>query len=583
MRSRHILLAAGLAVLIVAAGLLAWEFLLEEWMRTAFFPGVPPDTAGQNWQVIEIGLSVAVIAAAVPAGIALRLARQHVRATRELAVAQERVKVIAANPDWLWEVDENAVYTYASPKVTELLGYAPEEIVGKTPFDLMPPAEAERVAEEFAAIVAERRAFSLLENVNRHKDGHLVVTETSGVPILDAKGVFRGYRGIDRDVTEHKTMDRQLAEQKALLEAIFEAIPDAIGTADMDRRMITVNRGFTETFGYTPEEVAGRTTEFLYENEAEFLRLGRLRYNPSAHGPSPVFTHNQRRKDGRLFPAEVRGGPIHDAAGAKIGYLAVIRDITERLDLERRAQEARTMEAIGHLTAGIAHDFNNMLQAVQGNVELALHLTDGNERVRRLLDDALTASRRSAKLTQQLLSFARRDILHPKAVDSVGLIAGKIGLLKSVVGEAVTVATDLAAGLPPIAVDPQTLETALVNIAANARAAMPDGGTLTIRTAARRLDEELAIEDGSLTAGDYVEIAVSDTGCGMSERVREKAFEPFFTTRAVGQASGLGLSVVQGFARQSGGHAAIASTPGLGTTITLLLPAADQSAGNPSA
>jgi CheY-like chemotaxis protein len=246
--------------------------------------------------------------------------------------------------------------------------------------------------------------------------------------------------------------------------------------------------------------------------------------------------------------------------------------------MERRLAHAQKMEAVGQLTGGIAHDFNNLLQVVQTNIEMARQRTAEDEKARDCLDRALAAGQRGAKLTGQLLSFSRKQLLQPRAVDANRLVEDLIRLLARTLGEDIAVESVLEAGLPAILADPHSLENALLNLVVNARAAMPRGGRLTVTTRNARLDEERVLMDGVLAAGGYVEIAVSDTGCGMSAEVLEHAFEPFYTTKRVGEGSGLGLSMVYGFARQSGGLATLESEPGKGTAVRLLLPVARSAA-----
>jgi signal transduction histidine kinase len=241
--------------------------------------------------------------------------------------------------------------------------------------------------------------------------------------------------------------------------------------------------------------------------------------------------------------------------------------------VQAQLAQAYKLRAVGQLAGGTAHDFNNLLQVIQTSLELAIHETD-DEGVHHFLDHALQAAKRGGRLTQQLLSFSRKQALRPQIVRPARLIEGILDLIRRTLGEDVEIETVIADDLPPVTVDPHGLENAILNIALNARAAMPAGGTLTVRAARRRLDDDMPTEDSTLPAGDYVEIALTDTGCGMPPDVLGHAFEPFFTTREIGQGSGLGLSMVYGFAKQSGGHAMLASTPGRGTTVTLLLPTA---------
>jgi signal transduction histidine kinase/ActR/RegA family two-component response regulator len=262
---------------------------------------------------------------------------------------------------------------------------------------------------------------------------------------------------------------------------------------------------------------------------------------------------------------------------------ALVSEMRKRAETEGQLHHVQKMDAIGHLTGGLAHDFNNMLAIILGNLDLARRrLAKGETGIDKFLNNALEGGRRAATLTQRLLAFARRQPLAPQPVDANKLVAGMSDLLHRSLGEMVQIETVLAAGLWRTHVDPNQLESAILNLAVNARDAMPDGGKLTIETANAYLDEDYTGQHAGVTAGQYVLVAVTDTGTGMTPEVREKAFDPFFTTKASGIGTGLGLSQVYGFVKQSGGHVKIYSEAGQGTTIKIYLPryfGADVAAG----
>jgi len=240
------------------------------------------------------------------------------------------------------------------------------------------------------------------------------------------------------------------------------------------------------------------------------------------------------------------------------------------------------MEVVGQLAGGTAHDFNNLLQIIQSSIDLAQSQLDKNDRIQIFLENALEAARRGGRLTHQLLSFSRKETLNPEIVRPAALIEGLLDLIRRSLGETIEVETRLEEGLPAVKVDPHGLENALLNIAFNAKAAMPGGGKLTIAASRRRVERDIVGIGGaeSLAAADYLEISLTDTGCGMTPDVLEHAFEPFFTTREVGEGSGLGLSMVYGFARQSGGAVTLESEPGRGTRVCLMLPTAAKEANH---
>jgi signal transduction histidine kinase len=263
---------------------------------------------------------------------------------------------------------------------------------------------------------------------------------------------------------------------------------------------------------------------------------------------------------------QVRAGELADANANLHAQIA------EREKVEEALRQSQKMEAIGQLTGGVAHDFNNLLQVVLGNLDLLRGDAAANETMRRKLDAAVRGAERAATLTQQLLAFSRRQPLAPKLLDVNQLVGGMSNLLARSLGEGVIIRTDLPDGIWPVSADANQLESALLNLAVNARDAMRGGGILAIRTANTRLDPADVPPDDALVAAEFATISVSDTGVGMTEDIIARAFEPFFTTKEVGQGTGLGLSQVYGFVKQSGGHVKIDSLPGKGTTVTIYLP-----------
>jgi signal transduction histidine kinase len=276
-------------------------------------------------------------------------------------------------------------------------------------------------------------------------------------------------------------------------------------------------------------------------------------------------------KDGSKVPVEV--STFHVDFGDRQIVCSFSRDITERIQAEERLRQAQKMETVGQLTGGIAHDFNNLLAVIYGSAELLEDkIGTDDPQVRAVIK----AAGRGAELTQRLLAYSRQQPLRPQPIDLAELTGGILALLRRTLGETIEIVTDRSPDLWPVLADPGQVENAVLNLAINARDAMPEGGKLTIECTNACLDEAHVAQNPEAAVGDYVVMAVSDTGVGMPDEVREHAFEPFFTTKEVGEGSGLGLSMVYGFAIQSGGHTAIYSEQGRGTTVKLYLPRAEQ-------
>ncbi|HEV2545788.1 MAG TPA: PAS domain S-box protein [Stellaceae bacterium] len=452
-----------------------------------------------------------------------------------------------------------------------LFGYAREEVIGRAIAEFHAPGQpalhdarwqevlrrgelrdlerrfVRKSGEEFDALVSV--------HLERDKDENFLRTITTTI-----------------DVTARKRAEAAARQERQLSELLIECGTEGIIGLDRDMRYIVWNPAMEAMSGLAPAKVLGR-------------HLFQLR--PDLAG-SPVEAAWRATMEGkrttlrdRLYnfaPAGRRGycdvdfAPLYGPDGSIIGGFAFLRDTTERRQIEEQLRQAQKMEAVGQLTGGVAHDFNNLLTVIIGNIENLQRYLPERAEAQRMIAAIMRAATRAATLTHRLLAFARRQPLEPRAVDINKLVAGMSELLRRSLGETIVIETVLAAGLWRTLADPNQLENALLNLAVNARDAMAAGGKLTIETANAFLDEAYAAQHQDVAPGQYVMIALSDTGCGMSAETIEKAFEPFFTTKEVGQGTGLGLPQVYGFVKQSGGHVKIYSELGHGTTVKLYLP-----------
>jgi PAS domain S-box-containing protein len=369
----------------------------------------------------------------------------------------------------------------------------------------------------------------------------------------------------------------QLEESERRFRLLVQGVNEyAIFMLDQSGNVINWNSGAQRIKGYKPEEIIGRHFSQFYTEEDRSNRVPHKALE-TARTTGKFEAEGWRvRKDGSRFWASVVINAIRDGHGEIIGFAKVTRDLTERRAAEERLQQSQKMEGIGQLTGGVAHDFNNLLTIIIGNLEtLQRNFRDDGldlSRLQRAADNAMRGARRAEALTQRLLAFSRQQPLEPKSVDVGRLVTGMSDLLRRTLGEHIAVETVMAGGLWRAYADPNQLEVAIVNLAVNARDAMPDGGKLTIETANIFLDEIYAAAQAEVLPGQYVMLAVSDTGLGMSPEVKAKAFDPFFTTKEIGQGTGLGLSQVYGFVKQSRGHVNIYSEVGEGTTVKIYLP-----------
>ena len=375
-------------------------------------------------------------------------------------------------------------------------------------------------------------------------------------------------------------IDRVRQTEEAYRQVVDGLTDYAICMLDQEGRVTTWNDGAQRVTGYSADEIVGQSIARFYL-EAERTAGVPLQALATARSTGRYAAEGWRlRKDGTRFWAAVTINPLRDPSGALIGYAKITHDVTERRQAEEALEETRAalaqaqkLDAIGQLTGGVAHDFNNLLTAILGGVELLEHRPQAMEpESADLLAMIRRASERGATLTQRLLAFSRKQTLTPQPTDLNRLVAGLSDLLRRTLGEHIQIETVLAGGLWITRIDRNQMESSLLNLAVNARDAMPEGGKLTIETGNTYLDAEYAAAHTEVTAGQYVLVAVTDSGTGMSEEVLAHAFDPFFTTKEMGRGTGLGLSQVHGFVKQSGGHVKLYSETGRGTTVKIYLP-----------
>jgi PAS domain S-box-containing protein len=374
---------------------------------------------------------------------------------------------------------------------------------------------------------------------------------------------------------------RAMGADPEMYARLVQSVTDyAIFMLDPDGFITNWNSGAQRIKGYAAEEIIGRHFSTFYTPEDLEARIPWKALETARQEGRFIAEGWRRRKDGTLFWASVVIDPVRGDDGELIGFAKVTRDLTERreaqLELERSQQaliQSQKMEAVGQLTGGLAHDFNNMLTGISGSLEmLKARIAQGRlTEADRYLTAAMAAATRAASLTHRLLAFSRQQALEPHAIDANRLVSGMEELLRRTIGPAITLETIHAIGLWPCFVDPNQLENAILNLCINARDAMPEGGRLTIETSNTWIDDTTAGER-DMQAGQYVAVSVTDTGCGMTPEVVERAFDPFFTTKPAGKGTGLGLSMIYGFAKQSGGQVRIYSEVGKGSTLKLFLP-----------
>ena len=379
------------------------------------------------------------------------------------------------------------------------------------------------------------------------------------------------------------TIEQALRKQRvsqALLESeeryrlVTENITDAVFLLDNDGRLVWSNPRGLEITGYDEEELRGRSPLSLFSPSGAAALQAGMEAGWTGENRARFFETEIIRRDGTHLLAEAQVSSVLKD-GRPVARLTVLRDITERKKLEDQLRQAQKMEAIGRLAGGVAHDFNNLLTVIGGRCHLIIHSLPAGHPLRRDIELIRGASERAAQLTHQLLAFSRRQVLEAKVLDLNATVVGIEPLLRRMIGEDIQVVIKPSEGLGRVKADPGQVEQVILNLAVNARDAMPRGGRLTLETANVDGPDGDGVGVSNRTPGRYVVLAVSDTGIGMSAEVQAHIFEPFFTTKDPGKGTGLGLSTVYGIVQQSGGHIAVRSEPGHGTTFRIYLPRVD--------
>jgi PAS domain S-box-containing protein len=477
-------------------------------------------------------------------------------------------------------IDDKGTMLRVNPAVERVFGFAERELIGHNVNMLMPEPYCSRHDGYLRHHLesGERKIIGIgREVMGRRKSGAIFPVHLSVSAFAD--GGHRYFTGILHDLSGRSGGD--VLREQVLLHAILNQLPDALLIVDPTDRITLCNPAVTRVFGYTPEELIGQTLAVLCDSAAEVAKLAALTRSGTLRdeGPEPV-TLQLRRKSGARFPAEAVASVLRDEGDRVLGFLLLNRDISRQVVQDEALRTSQRMEAIGQLTGGIAHDFNNLLTIITGNHELLeMELSEAGQR--ELLAEANEAALMGARLTNRLLTFARRRRLEPVVMDLNDQVLSMAELLRRTLGEAIVLGTLLAPRLWPVRADPSGIENAVLNLAINARDAMPSGGKLVIETTNLVLTErDLASEIG-VVPGDYVCLSVSDTGSGMDKEVQARVFEPFFTTKEPGRGTGLGLSVIYGFVKQSGGHITLYSERGRGTTVNVYLPRIPTAAPDP--
>ncbi|MBD3226031.1 MAG: PAS domain S-box protein [Caldithrix sp.] len=590
-------------------------------------------------------------------------------------------------PFGIFVMDQSYNYLEVNKAAETMTGYKRELLLKSNLFQLIPEEEHDKVKNHLKHLSLDDHAtidLKLIRNDHNRRFWSITCTFLPDQKILS----------FAVDTTEKRLSEQALLDSQAELEQIFQALPNALVYANTERQFIRVNQNFSRLFGYNPEEVLGKKTELIYASKADFEKQGRIRYNPDSKEPHEPYMIRYRRKDGSIFPSETIGTAVRNARGQVVGFIGLIRDITqdiqaeaerermfaaieqagesiiitdkegtieyvnpafervtgysrseamghkpsllksgqhdgsfyedmwqkitkgrlwqgrivnkrkngtlyteegtispvydqdnritnyvavrhditERLALEEQYLQSQKVESIGRLAGGVAHDFNNMLSVILGYGEILLGKLHSGDPLRENVKQIMHAGQRSASLTRQLLAFSRKQTLQPEVLNFNDVLRNLEKMLRRLIGEDIQLDLALAPDLAPVMADPGQIEQVVMNLSVNARDAMPQGGKLSIETANVELDQNYVERHPNVKPGNYVLLAVSDTGCGIDKAIISQIFDPFFTTKEKGKGTGLGLSTVYGIIKQSGGDIWVYSEPEQGTTFKIYLP-----------
>jgi len=495
------------------------------------------------------------------------------RIRRKLVQREELFRLISENAaDLIAVVDIHGNRIYNSLSYEKVLGYTAEELRSSSPFEQIHPEDRERVIE--AAAEARRTGVGRpLEYRIRHKDGTWRVMESTASVICNSKGEPEKIVIVNRDITERKRAELALERSETGFRSVVEDAPYGIFKADLTGKLLMVNPALGKMLGYMSQDelLAVNLASGIYRHPTEHQKITELFLRDQHFKGVEV---EWKRKDGAFITVRCSGWPSKDESSASIEVYA--EDVTDRRLLERQLRMAQKMEAVGRLSGGIAHDFNNLLGVVIGYIQVIKRTLVPGQPSFEYAEEIEKAGQRAVSLTRQLLAFSRQQVLEPVILNLNTLVSEMEKMLPRLIGEDIHLSLILDPLIGQVIADPGQIEQVVMNLAVNARDAMPDGGELTIQTANAELDALFAREHPGSLPGMYVMLAVADTGTGMDPETQAQIFEPFFTTKGRDKGTGLGLATVYGVVKQSNGYIAVESEKGKGALFKVYLPRIEQ-------
>jgi len=497
--------------------------------------------------------------AAMYAGIRTLVAELIRRRRQVEQTCETLTRVLEATSDGFVALDAEWRCTYVNAHAGRMLGREPSSLIGKNIWAEFPESVGQPFRLEYERAFAEgkpRQIEAYSPNFDRWFENRIF-------PYAGGLAIFM------QDVTERRTAEDRLRESEQRHRSLFDRHPDAVYSFDVDGRFVSANPACERLSGYSPDELIGTSFLPLIVPEHRTRALEQFRSALAGHARS--FDEAILHKSGHRVEISITKLPIV-VDGAVVGVFGIAQDLTERRELEARLHQAEKMEAVGRVAAGVAHDFNNLLTIIQSCAAFLARDLPASNPLHADVESIQSASRRAAELTQQLLAFGRKQVMMPQRMDINEYVLSFVATFRRLVSETVEVETALAPNSWSVFADPGQIERVLMNLGLNARDAMPNGGTLRIRTENVVLDQETA---HGLVPRAYVELTIEDTGTGIDPHVLSRIFEPFVTTKPAGVGTGLGLATVHGIIEQTGGVIRVSTAPGKGSRFSVFLPRAD--------
>ncbi len=506
--------------------------------------------------------------------VALLASRVKEQRASERAARQIIQGIINAIPASVFWKGKDLVYLGCNAAFARDAGFSdPQDVIGRDDYHMSWRDQAELYRADDRQVIESGRSKLLIEEPQTTPEGKAIVLLTSKVPLRGPQGEVVGVLGTYMDITERK----RAQESSVRLATAVEQSAEAIVITDANGSILYTNPAFEKTTGYTFAEVLGQNPRILKSGKQDDEFYRRMWTVLSA---GKVWSGHliNKRKDGTLFEESATISPVRDRGGQIVNYVAVKRDVSNERRLEQQLFQAQKIEAIGRLAGGVAHDFNNLLGVITGYGGIVHRRLAGEDPLKGKVEQILKAAERAAGLTRQLLAFSRKQVLQPEILDLNAVVSDMDKMLRRLIGEDVEFTTLLDPHLGSVRADPGQIEQVIMNLAVNARDAMPDGGRLTLETRNADLDADYAATRPPTRTGSYVALVVTDTGSGMDAATQARIFEPFFTTKEAGKGTGLGLATVYGIVKQSEGYIWLYSEVGVGTTFKIYLPRIDERA-----